>query len=264
MGQCCNTRNLYCDDENENIYREIIASFPKYSYSEYKPLLADLFVSEGDTSELSEEKYQIFRKKVVANKHKYTLFHKEMVPSWQLAWQLAYKENFHANVLIWVFGFLKENEQFRYEILLEILGSTESYFDTANFIEFLEYYLTLQLITINSSIIRALAFQVRNNLEIDGRKIDNDAIVGMEQTLLKLSNKVVFKRFIQSLESEVSRVYMKFCEYDRVTNKLEGAFTKKMFIELNREFGFLWNPLTLRLQYYNYVFDNHSVISDSR
>lgn len=263
MGQCCNTRSDYCDNEFENFYRDIIHSFPKHSYSELKKHLSKLQLSDAEEDNYSEERYLMFKNNLLPKSTgTYAVIHKNIIPDWEIAWQLAYKENLTANILLWGFGFIKEESAlYRYEILMEILACTESYFDTTNFLEFLWHYLNTQLIYINNVVLKSIVQNAKSkkSISIGGKKVNSEMIQEMEQTYLKLSNKLYFKRFKQSLEIEVIRIYMKNTDYDSSNIKLEGAFTKKMFMEFSKEYGYLWNPLQLRIQYYNFINDNLSV-----
>jgi hypothetical protein len=261
MGQCCNSSHIYSDNEYENIFRDIINSFPRISYKEIKNHLSKLQVISDEDSHYSEEKYIQFRKSLLPKSTKYPTIHKEMIPSWELAWQLAYKENLISNLLVWIFSFLRDEELNRYEILLEILAPTESYFDTSAFLEFLWLYLNVNLIHISNLILKYIVTvaKISNKKEFENLKITSELLLEMEQLCTKLSNKLNFKRFKQSLEIEVTRVYMKHSEYDRSNNRLEGAFTKQMFLEFSKEFNFLWNPLLLRIQYYNFIIELVSV-----
>ncbi len=260
MGQCCNHRNHLCDNEFENIYREVIINFPGIAYYQLKQSLSKMLIEDNNNNFYSEEAYNIFKKSLLPS-NKYSQIHKEMIPSWLMIWQLAYPENLQANLLTWAFGYLKDETQ-RYEILLEIIGTTESYFDTSSFLDFLWHYLNINLISTTDQIYKCILQLATIKEKLDNKPITNEAVFEMEQILLKFSNKNTFKKFFQTMEIEVTRIYMKCSDYNS-NNKLDGTFSKKMFYEFNRDFTFIWNPVLLRSQYYNFINETVSVRSRS-
>lgn len=259
MGQCCNGRSNYCDNESENIYRDILQAFPRFTYQQIKENINKIQITEEDDIIFSEDEYKRFRRNIIGyNSSKYALIHQDLIPDWESAWKLAYKENLPANILVWAFGFLKDCELIRYEILLEILAPTESYFDSSVFVEFIWKYLNINFVFLSKCIVTFFLLKNKMETKVNEYKLSPDVLHEMETLYFKLSDKNNLKRFKDNLEIDISRVYMKYTEYDKVNNEMKGAFTKKMFVEFNKEFSFLWNPLLLRMQYYNFISEGNS------
>lgn len=331
--QCCADRSNMCNDEYENMYRELIKSFPKYTYNEFKAHLNKLIIEDnisnssnncnirtnlnniiktGDSDSyindltfentslefsnnnsntfsknklnldnFSEISYITFKDNLTNTKSikLYTSencyikdFHKSMIPDWEFIWQIGYSENLIANLLLWIYPHIDDYNDdvnlIRYDILIEIMSSTNSSLNNNTFIEFIHNYLNINLVYTNICILKKVESILKysegisnNNKQIKlfGKQINTNMYLSLKDTYYKISNNSNLKNFKQIIESEITKIYLKYNDIDTINNRSSGLFTKQMFIEFSNENNYIWNPLSLRDQYYNYVKNFQSI-----
>lgn len=253
MGLCCNT-DSQTNNEYENFYRDILSSYPKFSYDS----LIDKINKLIDTSNLSKPNETIFFSEIKyfhfknnflkENKENhFFILHKFLLPDWTVIWDIGYKNNLSANLIIWSLPYLTDRtDSFRYTVIKEIIQS-ESQLNITSFIEFIWIYIDICLIYTNKTIIKSILFLAKEQVKsIDCKFINQDMIEQMEKIYLTIKDERNRKEFKGNIENEVMRIYNKY-------KQQEGDFSEEMFFEFSCEFYYIWDMCLLREYYFNYV-----------
>jgi hypothetical protein len=260
---CCTNLDKLSDSDAENLYREVLGLFPKLSYIELLDELDKCKIVSNieDEARFSEVFYNKFRHNF-SLKTKFPLIHIDLIPNWQEAWKIIYEEDFLANMLIWSFCFNKDHLEVKYQILDELCIMTDCSLEINFFKDFISRYLNLALIKLNHMYLTSLKKISKESkiITICQKQIDWELVKESEEIYSKISNKLMFNKFIEEMEYGIHKIFIKESDIDFNKSKFDGTFTKEMFLEFYNQFNFIFNIASLRGVYYNFIFKGISIV----
>ena len=242
---CCVKKPYESNNEIENIFRDIIASFARFTYASFRDSVDKIKLNVTDENiNFSEDKYKKFVTASVDQSSEYKDFHSKMVPDWDNAWSLCYKEHLEANIFTWGLAHMKETDKF--EVIKHIMKSMDYFLGYKNFMEFLNNYLKINLEFTSSMILKKIyELNKTKNSFVSGKMVNLELVGDMEKLFLELSNTDHLNHFKKDIDTKLKEIFKK-----QSGGVLDGPFTKEIFNEFNLEFSFLWDAMDLRAHYF--------------
>lgn len=267
MGSCCLIEDdIYCNNDFENFYRDVLKTFPKQIYSQLKYKIDKLIVDNNsqlltndylsidhkissENHRTIKDNYSIIKKSMVNqnSNNKLTLFHKEIIPSYTTLSLLQYKNNIKANFLLWLIPFSSVSNSSRLEIIKDCFYSFDKNRNkelTFEFlIEFIQNHIKICLLYSSEAFIKYLTYLVINN------SADTNLLNESEIIKKKLFEKGNLDDFIQNIVNQLKTLFNK--------NEIESKtaeVNEELLKSLDKTLPFLFDPLKLRSVYYKFIY----------
>lgn len=262
MGGCCTNSSRLTDSDAENIYREVLVTFPKLSYFKLIRSLENCKISNQDENKpMYSEIYYNKLRQTLTIKSNYHMIHFCLIPSWKEIWNFSYKESLKSNLVIWSFIFNEDKIDMKYQIIEELALSMSSIFNLNYFKDFMRKLIYISIINLNNMYLDCIKSLVKQNkaIVILGKEINNEIIKETSELLSKMSNRQMFEKFMENVDFNIHKIYIKEANIDYSHTNFDGIFNKEMFASFYNQFKYLFDIDNLRSFYYLYIFKGMSL-----
>jgi len=257
-GLCCQIKDEdRAEFKSENIFREVLSSFPKQKYYVLVTDIQKIKVYNDDLESdvyFSEILFQKFRNHYLHSKPTESHIMLFLIPDWNNVWDLIYDKNLPLNLIIWGLLFNADGLDMKYTIFEEMAGMIDKRFDLNFFIEIMRKYLYLATITLNKFYLDGLIKLKTRKEKIYNELITNEIYDEANIINEKISNTTYFDMFFDEIEFTINKIFIKYSEIDLASNKFDSTYTREMFYEFHRECTFIFDPLKLRVIYYSQAY----------
>lgn len=282
---CCCNDDFYSNDDYENLYRDLLKSFPRLNYNQLKTRIdrLDQQVSISSSSTYNEsvayrkssitllqDEYLNLKNAIIPSnntdnnpkelneKSKFSYFHKELVPSYNSLLNLIYKNNPKLNFLIWMFGFINENsKEVHILIIKEVYISLKSN-KTMNdenemtisrdfLINFFLNHIKVSLLTNNENYIKYISYLVSNE------KADLTLLTETEGVYSRLFQKTcLLNQFLMEIKHRFIKIF------NNNENLNSNLYLSENFLDyIHEEMPFLYDNAKLRVYFYNFIYEKY-------
>ena len=261
MGCCTTVRKKYTDNQEENIYRDVLDGFPRIRHADF---LEDLEKTKLNTELEDEYKFsEILYGKLRLSLVEQCKFNKEitieLAPKWGQAWNLVFKEDFPSNLIIWELLFNADQSDIKFQIIEELSILQAEELDLRFYKNLIKKIITLSIVTLNKMYLNGFSKFKLDVDTINNVVINIDFLKNTKNIYTKITHQENLQKFISQIEDFIDSIYMKHNNLNEAPENMNGPFTREMFYEFYRNFKFLFKPLELRCLYYDFVFHNVSL-----